>query len=84
VPLVQKKQLLGCYPIQCFANLAPSQFANDQQRFNFNNSIATVAQNNMNVWRRMITKIHQDTAIGKSLHSRHKREYRATIAPACS
>ena len=34
----------------------------------------------MNVWRRMVPKIHQDAAIREWLQSRHKRKSRATIA----
>lgn len=34
----------------------------------------------MNVWRRMVSEIHQDAAIGETLQGRHEKQYRATIA----
>ncbi|OGB32114.1 MAG: hypothetical protein A3F78_03090 [Burkholderiales bacterium RIFCSPLOWO2_12_FULL_61_40] len=55
-----------------FTDIAHGQLANDQQRVNFNNAVSAISQNHMNVRRRMIPEIHQDTAIGESLQGWHR------------
>lgn len=57
-PLLKQKIQIGFNPIKRFTNLSCSNLPFDKQTIKLNNAVPAVFKFDVNMWRRMVVKVH--------------------------